>query len=259
MTEIERFYREKQENIKKLGESPVMESISKEFINESAKLSYTYHFSWLGRPIIQYPQDIQAVQEIIWDVKPDLVIETGIAHGGSLIMSASMLAMLDYMEAVESGEKLDPKASKRKVLGIDIDIREHNSLALKEHPMSVNIRLIEGDSLADDVISQVRSFAQDYQKILLLLDSNHTHEHVLTELNAYSDLVSKGSYCIVFDTVIEDMPKGSFPDRSWDVGNNPKTAVKEFLSKNKAFIVDEEIHNKLLVTNASGGYLKKIN
>lgn len=210
--------------------------------------NYTYNFNWLGRPIIQYPQDIIALQEIIWEVKPDMIIETGIAHGGSLIFSASMLTLLEACGEIESG----------KVLGIDIDIREHNKKAIEAHPMNKKITMFQGSSIDEKMIKKVHEFAKSGKKILICLDSNHTHEHVLAELKAYAPLVSTGSYCCVFDTIIEDMPEKSFPDRPWDKGNNPKTAVWEFLKERDDFQINKEIENKILITVAPDGYLKRI-
>jgi cephalosporin hydroxylase len=212
----------------------------------------------LGRPIIQYPQDMVALQELIWQIKPDLIIETGIAHGGSLILSASMLALLDYCDAVETGTPLDPKAPRRRVLGIDIDIRAHNRAAIEAHPMSNRIDMLQGSSIDASIIAEVCKRAADHERIMVILDSNHTHDHVLAELEAYAPLVSEGSYCVVFDTVIEDLPVGMYPDRPWDVGNNPKTAVREYLASNSDFVVDEDIEAKLLITVAPGGYLRRI-
>jgi cephalosporin hydroxylase len=198
------------------------------------------------------------MQELIWQVQPDLIIETGIAHGGSLIFSASMLALLDLCDAVAKGTALDPKAAKRKVIGIDIDIRPHNREAIEKHPMSHRIEMIEGSSIDPEIIAQVRQAAKGYQRVLVCLDSNHTHDHVLAELEAYAPLVIVGSYCVVFDTIIEDMPPGSFPDRPWDKGNNPKTAVWEFLKSHPEFEIDKSIPHKLLITVAPDGYLRRI-
>jgi cephalosporin hydroxylase len=223
-----------------------------EFLLQSISDRYSYNFSWLCRPIIQYPQDIVAFQELVSTVKPGLIIETGIAHGGSLVLSASMLCLLDVMEG------LDPRQSPRKVVGVDIDIRPHNRQALDEHPLRFKMELIEGSSIDPEIIQQVRSHADVVDRVLVSLDSNHTHEHVLAELNAYADLVSIGSYCIVFDTVVEDLPAGSFPDRPWDVGNNPKTAVHEWLKTHPEFEIDKDIDNKLLISVAPDGYLKRI-
>ena len=235
-----------------------LQRIAGEFMAASTVPKYSYNFEWFGRPIIQYPQDLVAMQEIIWQVKPDLIIETGIARGGSLIFSASMLALLEYCDAVEANEVLDPGKPKRRVLGIDIDIRAHNREAIAKHSLSGRIDMIEGSSIAPEVIEQVQSIAKDYQRILVCLDSMHTHDHVLAELEAYASLTSIGSYCAVFDTIIEDMPEDFFPDRPWDKGNNPKTAVWEFLKNNNHFIIDKDMENKLLITVAPDGYLKRV-
>mgnify|MGYP002630922331 CR=1 FL=1 len=232
-------------------DSDITRSAAK-FFERSHQLQYSYNFSWLTRPIIQYPQDIVAFQEVVSSVKPDLIIETGIAHGGSLVLSASLLCLLDVMEG------LDPRKSPRKVVGVDIDIRPHNRKALDDHPLRFKMELIEGSAIDPAIIEQVRGHAVGIDNILVSLDSNHTHEHVLAELDAYADLVSAGSYCIVFDTVIEDLPAGSFPDRPWDVGNNPKTAVHEWLKQHPEFETDKEIDNMLLISVAPHGYLKKV-
>ncbi|MDC0261265.1 cephalosporin hydroxylase family protein [Synechococcus sp. AH-551-N17] len=240
-------------NIKALGLDPLLKQKAMEWaIEASEKYNYTYNFSWGGLPIIQFPQDLMAMQEIFWLVKPDLVIETGIARGGSLAFWSSFLCLLDTYEG------LDPRKSTRKVVGVDIDIRPHNRKALDEHPLRFKMELIEGSSIDPDIIQQVRSHADGGERVLVSLDSNHTHEHVLAELNAYADLVSVGSYCIVFDTAIEDLAAGSFPDRPWDVGNNPKTAVHEWLKNHPEFEIDKDIDNKLLISVAPDGYLKRI-
>ena len=223
-----------------------------EFMRLSAKERYSYGFEWFGRPIIQYPQDIVAFQELVSTVKPDLIVETGIAHGGSLVLSASLLCLLDVMEG------LDPRQSSRKVVGVDIDIRSHNRKALDEHQLRFKMELIEGSSVDPEIINQVRSHVATAQTILVSLDSNHSHNHVLEELNSYADFVSAGSYCIVYDTIIEDLPAGSFPDRPWDVGDNPKTAVHEWLKTHPEFNIDKSIHDKLLIGVAPDGYLKRI-
>lgn len=228
------------------------------FLRASTLPKYSYNFAWLGRPIIQYPQDIVAIQELIWRVKPDLIIETGIAHGGSLILSASILAMLDMVDAMEAGTTIDPNLSNRKVLGIDIDIREHNRIAIEAHPMFSRIQMIEGSSIAPEIIEQVKSIAKNYACIMIFLDSSHTHVHVLEELEAYAPLTSIGAYIVVFDTIIEDMPADMFPDRPWGPGNNPKTAVWEFLKNHPEFEIDKDIHHKLLITVAPDGFLKRV-
>ena len=169
-----------------------------------------------------------------------------------------MLAMIDYCEAAESGKKLDPAASLRRVLGLDIDIRVHNRAAIEAHPLAYKIDMIQGSSIDPDIIAQVHEYAKSYERILVCLDSNHSHEHVLAELEAYAPLISLYSYCVVFDTIIEDAPDRLSSDRPWGKGNNPKTAVWEFLKTNDRFEIDKEIENKLLITVASDGYLKRV-
>jgi cephalosporin hydroxylase len=226
-----------------------LQSDAKALMKSSIQAGYSYNFSWMGRPIIQYPQDIVAMQEIIWRVQPDLIIETGIAHGGSLIFSAAM---------VELNAACGGPADAR-VLGIDIDIRAHNREAIEAHPMIKRISMIEGSSIAPDVIEKVRAVASGKRSVLVCLDSNHTHAHVLDELRAYAPMVSVGSYCVVFDTVVEDLPESMFPDRPWGPGDNPKTAVHEFLKTHAAsFEIDRAVDNKLLVSVAPDGYLKRV-
>ena len=252
------FRKRNKEFIAKQGADPSLLELTKQWFRIANSYEYSYHYDWLSRPIIQYPQDIMAVQELIWRVKPDLIIETGIAHGGSLILSASLLAMLDYCEAVETRTKLDPLATHRRVVGIDIDIRPHNREAIEAHPMSGYIDMIQGSSIAPDVIAQVRKIVKDYERVLVCLDSNHTHDHVMAELKAYAPLTSKASYCVVFDTIIEDLPDETFPDRPWGKGNNPKTAVWEFLKGHPEFEIDKHIDHKLLISCAPDGYLKRV-
>jgi len=243
MSYWEQFREERKKDINKMAEDQRITELGLLFIKDTARYKYSYNFTWLGRPIIQFPQDIIAMQEIVWKVKPDLIIETGIAHGGSLIFYASMLELI---------------GGDGQVLGIDIDIREHNRVEIEKHPMFKRITMIQGSSIDDNVAQQVYDFAKDRKQILIALDSNHTHEHVLRELQLYSPLVTKGSYLVVFDTVIEDMPEDSFPDRPWGKGNNPKTAVWEFIKHNDRFVIDKEVHKKLLITVAPDGYLKCI-
>jgi cephalosporin hydroxylase len=214
---------------------------SRRFLIDSARYRYTYNFSWLGRPIIQLPADVLALQELVWSVKPRAIVETGIAHGGSLILSASLLHLLN-------GDGI--------VVGMDVDIRAHNRAAIEAHPLAARIRMIEGSSIDSAVVAEVGELVRGRSPVLLILDSNHTHEHVLEELRLYSPLVGAGSYIVVFDTVIEDMPVDAFPDRPWSVGNNPKTAVREFLRTSDRFAIDEEIEQKLLITAAPSGYLR---
>ena len=234
------FEKRNEEKIKAMTKDDYLQKLSKNWFLLSFEYEYPFHFKWLGRPIIQYPHDIIAIQEIIWKTKPDLIIETGIAHGGSIIFSASMLELL----------------GKGEVLGIDIDIKKQNHKAIKKHPLSKRIQMIEGSSISKKVVKKVYELAKGKKRIIVMLDSNHTHKHVLKELELYSPLLTKGSYLIVFDTIIEEMPKKFFSNRPWGKGNNPKSAVQEFLKKNSRFRIDKKIENKLLISVAPGGYLK---
>lgn len=228
------------------------------FLRASTGPQYSYNFHWMDRPIIQYPQDMVAMQELIWEVRPDLIIETGIAHGGSLILSASILALIDMCEAIEAGRMIDPAQSRRKVLGIDIDIRAHNRAAIDAHPMRSRIEMIEGSSIDANIVAQVHDFAKGYQRVLVCLDSNHTHDHVRAELDHYAPLTSVGSYCVVFDTLIEDMGEDAYPNRPWGPGDNPKTAVWDFVKTNTDFVVDQAISDRLLISVADGGFLRRV-
>jgi cephalosporin hydroxylase len=253
-----KFKVEVAERVADLATNAELQTIALAFMCASTKPKYSYNFTWQDRPIIQYPQDIVAMQELIWKVKPDLIIETGIAHGGSLIFNASLLALLDLCDAIESGTSINPAQSARRVLGIDIDIRSHNRLAIEKHPMSSRIQMIEGSSINPLIIEQVSSIAKNYKRILVCLDSNHTHSHVLAELEAYARLTSVGSYCVVFDTIVADMPLDTYPDRPWGPDNNPKMAVHDFLKSHDEFEIDKSIPNQLLITVAPDGYLKRV-
>lgn len=258
MNPVEQFHQEKRERVASYAKDMAFGGLSRQWLEASMKRKYVYNFEWLGRPIIQYPQDMVAVQELIWQVRPDCIIETGIAHGGSIVLSASMLAMLDICDAIERGETMNPKVSGRLVIGVDIDIRAHNRIAIERHPMASRIAMVEGSSIAPETVAQVCALAQGKKRTMVFLDSMHTHDHVLAELLAYAPLVSEGSYCVVFDTFVEDMPPGFFDDRPWDVGNNPQTAVKAWLKDNPAFEADRAIEHKLQVTVAPDGFLKRI-
>lgn len=228
--------------------NPALNRDAQSLMTSSIKAGYSYNFSWMGRPIIQYPQDMIAMQEIIWRVQPDLILETGIAHGGSLIFSAAMLEL-----NAACGGPADAQ-----VLGLDIDIRAHNRKAIEAHPMSRRITMIEGSSIAAEVIAQVQQTAAGKKSVLVCLDSNHTHAHVLAELQAYAPLATMGSYCVVFDTIVEDLSKDMFPDRPWGPGDNPKTAVHEYLKTHPEFEIDHAIDRKLLISVAPDGYLRRV-
>lgn len=247
MNPVESFKRQVSENIDALSKDKDIQALSRIWSRETNKHGYTYNFSWMGRPVIQYPQDLLAVQELVWRIQPDLIIETGIAHGGSLIFSASLLELNAICGGPQNAE----------VLGIDIDIRPHNREAIEAHPMSRRISMIQGSSIDETIIAAVKQRAVGKERVLVFLDSNHTHEHVLAELNAYASLVSVGSYCVVFDTLVEDLPEDMFQGRPWKPGNSPKTAVHEFLSGTDSFVIDKRMDAKLLISVAPDGYLHR--
>ena len=243
MDPIEEFKQERSKAIEEMSQDEELKTKSLDWMIHADKYKYTYNYTWLGRPIIKYPNDIVVMQEIIWDVKPDLIIETGIAHGGSIIFSASMLELI---------------GGDGQVVGVDIDIRKYNRREIEKHPMYKRIIMLEGDSVSEEIVSKIREIAKNKKRVMVFLDSNHTHTHVLKELELYAPLATVGSYLVLPDTFIEYFPKGYYSNRPWDVGNNPLTALREFLSKNDNFVIDKEKVNKLMMTEAFDGYLKRI-
>ena len=241
MNAHELFREEVQHNIKGLKQDQALKALTRQWVHDSIPHRYTYNFSWMGRPIIQFPQDMVAMQEIIWKTKPDLVIEAGVAHGGSIIYYASLLEMMGHGE----------------VIGIDIDIRQHNRQAIESHPMAKRIKLVEGSSIEQSTIDQIHAMAKG-KRALVVLDSNHTHDHVLAELRAYAPLVCEGGYCVVMDTVVEELPKDFFLNRPWGPGNNPMTAVRQYLKETDNFEIDQDTESKLLITVCPSGYLKRV-
>lgn len=256
MSEAE-FAEDRRAQIAAAGEDEALQRMARAWMDRAQAMKYSYNFDWLGRPIIQYPQDIVAFQEIVWAVRPDVIVETGIAHGGSLILSASLLAMLDLADAEAAGETIDPQQPRRRVIGVDIDIRAHNRRAIEAHPLRHAIAMIEGSSVDAAIAAQVRGQIESRQRVLVVLDSNHTHEHVLRELEIYAPLVTPGSYCIVYDTVIEDLPEDMFADRPWGRGDNAKTAVWQYLEDHPEFEIDAAIPAKLGITVAPDGFLRR--
>lgn len=242
MDPIKEFKDEKKVRIASYVNNKELQNASKDFLISSNREQYSYNFTWMGRPIIQYPQDMLAMQELIWEIQPDLIIETGIAHGGSLIFYASIMELI----------------GKGKVLGIDIDIREHNRKEIEQHPMFKRIEMIQGSSVSEETYAQVKSHAEKAKTIMVCLDSNHTHDHVLKELELYAPFTSVNSYCVVFDTVVELLPDDMFPNRPWSVGDNPMTAMDTYLKDHPEFEIDQQIDNKLLVSVAPKGYLKRL-
>lgn len=243
---VKDFEEERRQALADMAKDEKLKQLSLDWMIASDKYKYTYNFTWLGRPIIKYPADIIVQQEIMTEIKPDLVIEIGVAHGGSVLFSASMQKILGIENAL--------------TLGVDIEIREHNRREIERSPVSDGIKLIEGGALDGDVIQQVKDIASGYKTVLLILDSNHSHDHVLGELNAYSDLVTNGSYVILPDTFIEFFPKGYFSEnRPWDVGNNPYTACMEFLKHCDAkFEIEHLWSDKALISETPSGYLRRV-
>jgi cephalosporin hydroxylase len=235
------FDAQNRDAIRRMGEDKALQASSNEFLVKSSPHQYTYHFRWMGRPIIQLPQDIVAMQELIWECKPDAIIETGIARGGSLIFYASMLHLLDAGGIV---------------VGVDIDIREENRRAIESHPMARYIQMFQGSAIDPAVVERVRETIADRKRVMVILDSMHSHAHVLEELRLYSPFVTKDSYLVVFDTTIELMPETFFPDRPWGKGDNPWTAVQEFVRTSDRFEIDRSIADKLQITVAHDGYLR---
>lgn len=242
--EVEKFLLECNNRVDSYAENVELQKAAKSFNTESNKAQYSYNFKWMGRPIIQYPQDIIAMQEIIWELKPDVIIETGIAHGGSLIFYASLLELI----------------GKGRVIGVDIDIRSYNKIEIENHLMFKRIQMLEGSSIDNEIVEKVSHLIKPDEKVLVVLDSNHTHHHVLEEMKAYSRFVSLNSYLVVFDTIVEELPDNYLPGlpRPWGKGDNPMTAVNEFLAQNHNFETDLSIDNKVLISVAPKGYLKRI-
>lgn len=260
MNDHQEFENQRIIETKKQGSDKDFVKASRNWIEQSIRHNYSYHFDWLGMPIIQYPQDIIGLQQIIWSTKPDLIIETGIARGGSLIFYSSMLELLSHCGG--------PKDSR--VVGIDINIREPNRISVMDHPLSKRIEMIEGSSINLEVYEKVLAYASGSSSVMVCLDSNHTHDHVLRELRLYAPLVTKNCYIVVFDTIVEDLPESHIIDRPWSKGNNPKTAVNDFLHEITVtdpkgvdgvplkFQIDKSLEDSLLITVASSGYLKRL-
>lgn len=245
-------------------------TLTRDWLEEAVRRKYAHAFTWLGRPILQVPQDVYAIQEIMWAVRPDLVIETGIAHGGSLVLTASLLALLDYTDAVAAGEALSPRRSRRRVLGVDVEIRPHNRDAIESHPLAHLIDTIEGSSVDPEVVARVRQAARGRQTVLVMLDSNHTHDHVLAELEVYAPLTSVGSYCVVWDTGVDALPDALVADRPWGHGNSPRSALEEYRRRLRdeervgadgqrlAFEIDTAITDKIVITASPDGFLRRV-
>jgi cephalosporin hydroxylase len=200
----------------------------------------SYEITWLGIPIIQLPEDMVVMQELIWKVRPDVIVESGVAHGGALVLYASILELL----------------GRGRVIGIDVEIRKYNRLAIEAHPLSHRIQLIEGDSLAEETVEAVRSRIRPGERVMVALDSNHTREHVSGELERYAPLVTPTSYLVVFDAVMALVSDAPSAGEGWDA-DNPLEAVREFLAGNGDFEVDRS-YERLAVTYCQGGFLRRV-
>jgi cephalosporin hydroxylase len=243
MDPVAEFFAERRADVNAMGADKELRAKSIDWMVHADKYKYTYNFTWMGRPIIKFPNDMVAQQEIVWRTRPDLIIETGIAHGGSIIFSASLLELMGHGH----------------VVGIDIDIRKHNRAEVEAHPMAKRITMLEGSSTDRAIFDQVAKMAKSAKSVLVILDSNHTHEHVYNELKLYADLVTVGNYVILPDTFIEFFPKGYYAtNRPWDVGNNPWTAMKQFMSERSDFELDQEPVSKCMITESFDGYLRRI-
>lgn len=208
--------------------------LSREWVRIGWNQKYQYTFSWMGRPVIQLPEDMIRMQEVIFNLKPDVIIETGVAHGGSLIFYSSLCRALD----------------KGRVIGIDIEIREHNRIAIEEHPLNDRISLIEGSSTSPHIIKQVQSMIKPNETVLVILDSNHSYQHVSDELEAYADLVSVGSYIVATDGIMYDLTDVPRGDKAWQ-NDNPTWAARDFVQKNPEFMIEQPqwIFNESELTN----------
>ncbi len=242
MDPIEQFKKERQAAIAAMGQDEELKRKSLDWMVAADKYLYTYNYSWLGRPIIKYPNDIVVMQEIIWSVKPDLIIETGIAHGGSAVFSASMLQLI----------------GRGRVVAVDIDIRKHNREQIEQHPMYERITMLEGSSTDPEIVAQIAGYVRESAVVMVFLDSSHTHKHVVDELRLYSPFVTVGSYLVLPDTFVELFPKGHYQGKPVDVGNNAMTGLREFMTGNDDFVIDASINDKLCITEGFDGYLKRV-
>lgn len=241
---VAEFFEERRVDIEKMGQDEELRALSLEWMVKADKYKYTYNYTWMGRPIIKFPSDIVAQQEIMWRTRPDLIIETGIAHGGSIAFSASMQQMM----GIENAE----------VVAVDIDIREHNRKEIESHPMFPHITMYEGDSTSNELVEKVRKHTDEKKSVMVILDSNHTEDHVYRELVRYADFVTPGNYLLLPDTFIEFFPKGYYDNRPWDVGDNPHSAMKRFVAERDDYRIDKAMTNKLMICEGIEGYLQRI-
>jgi cephalosporin hydroxylase len=241
----EQFLRRNAKRIADMANDLKLRELTRDWLVAASHHEYSYHFNWLGVPIIQFPQDIVALQELIWAVEPDVIVETGIARGGSLVFHASMMELL---------------GGDGHVIGIDVDIRPHARGDLDRHSLARRITTIEGSSTDPEVVAHVNQLvtAGKRSRPLVILDSNHTHDHVLAELRAYGPLVAPGSYIVVLDTIIDQLPPELIGERPWTSEANPMTAVQEFLAEDDRFVADPTFEHRTLITVAPGGFLRRV-
>jgi len=232
----------KRETAAAAAQNEGLRKTSMDFIVESDKFGYGYQWTWLGLPFIQMPQDMIVTQELIWQTKPDVIIETGVAWGGSVVFSASLLQLI----------------GKGEVVGIDLNLYDHVKDQIMSYPFSNRVHLYKGSSTDPEIVKKVLSHIKPGQSVMVMLDSNHTHQHVLDELRAYAPHVTKGQYLVVSDTVVEDMPKQEHRPRPWGPGDNPKTALRAYLKETDRFEVDPYVNGKLLLTYSPEGYCRCI-
>lgn len=235
--------KQKRENAGAQRQDEGLARIAHDFVVKSDQYGYGYQWTWCGLPVIQMPQDIVVTQEIIWACKPDVIIETGIAWGGSIALYASLLQLI----------------GKGKVVGVDLNLMNHVADQIMGLPFaSGRVHLYKGSSVDPDIVSRIRAHVSPGQSVMVLLDSNHTHEHVFEELKIYAPLVTKGQFLIVSDTIVEEIPVQEHRPRPWGPGNNPKTALRAYLRDHPEFEVDSYINAKALLTYSPDAYCRKV-
>lgn len=200
------------------------EALSKAWLRAGWDTKYVYSFAWFGRPVIQLPEDMIRIQELIWELKPDVIVETGVAHGGSLVFYATLF------KAMEKG----------RVIGVELSLRDHNRAAINAHPLANLISIVDGSSTAPDTVAKVRAEIKPGEKVLVILDSNHTRAHVLDELRAYADVVTPGSYIVATDGIMGEVVGAPRTKPEW-IDDNPEQAAKDFVAENSNFIIEEPV------------------
>jgi cephalosporin hydroxylase len=228
-----------------MGKDKALFNQAIELLSTTDKYDYPYLWTWMGVPIIQLPADIMATQEVIWASRPTVIIETGVARGGSVIMMASLLKLIGG----------------GKVIGVDIDIRAHNRDSIERHPLADGITLVEGSSIAEETVARVKAEIRPEDRVMVVLDSDHSRAHVVAELRAYGALVTQGCYLVVADTAAGYLTEEQVSRRQskvWQQGDEPLSAARDYLSETDRFEVDPVINGKLVMSSSPGGYLKCI-